>query len=237
MSSGTSRLPIFAALALALAGLVVGGLLVSLGRPGGNVALASPTGSPLSSLPIFVQPTPTATAGPSQPPESFPGLPTPTASQIVVPTDTPFGTPPPSGIPTPTPTNNPTPTPTKKPTPPPTPTPPPSSPPPVLTCAAATGTPTGNVVIGYQKKTPKFSNGWCIDRVDFEFVTGSSFGSVDFVLNGKDVASFTCSYPTACPGPQPHAFVPPKLAKSGAELNYATVCEQIAGNEDRKSVV
>jgi len=38
-----------------LAGLVIGAILVGLARPGGNPGVAVATGTPVSSLPIFVQ--------------------------------------------------------------------------------------------------------------------------------------------------------------------------------------
>jgi hypothetical protein len=145
----------------------------------------------------------------------------------VLPTDTPLFTPPPSGSPTPTPT--PTATPTKKPTPPPTPKPTPTLV--ALTCAHATGTPTGQAVIGFGNKTPKSSKGWCIDEVDFQFVTGSSYGTVNFLLNGKNQGFFTCSFPTPCPDQQQQLAVKPQLAKVGASLDQSTTCEQVAGND------
>ncbi len=126
-STGGGRLPIIAALALALTGLIVGAMLVAFARPGGGQNVATATGTPESSLPVFVQTTPTPDLTPTPtaaPPESFPPLPTP------FPSDTPFltpiptdsllpgsPTPTPSTTPTATPTHKPTPTPTKKPTP------------------------------------------------------------------------------------------------------------------------
>ncbi len=219
VAGGGGRLPIIAALFLALAGLVVGALLVGLaGRPGPTL-IANATGTPVSSLPIFVQPTASPSPATPTPPQSFPSLPTPPPS--VLPTDTPLFTPPPSESPTPTPTA----TPTKKPTPPPTPTPV------ALTCAHATGTPTGQAVIGFGNKTPKSSKGWCIDEVDFQFVTGSSYGTVNFLFNGKNFGSYTCAFPTPCPDPHVELFPQPKLAKVGASLDESTSCEQVTGND------
>ena len=124
VASGNSKLPIIAALALALAGLIVGVFLVGLGRPSGLVAVVTPTPSPLLSQPIFVQTTPTAGPTPSAPPVvSFPALPTPFESPSFAPTDSGLISPPPSVEPTPTPTPGlPTPTPSRTPKPTPTPT-------------------------------------------------------------------------------------------------------------------
>ncbi|HEY5519084.1 MAG TPA: hypothetical protein VIK08_00350 [Candidatus Limnocylindrales bacterium] len=220
VAGGGGRLPIIAALFLALAGLVVGALLVGLaGRPGPTL-VAGASGTPVSSLPIFTQETPTPGPATPTPPQSFPSLPTPPPS--VLPTDTPLFTPPPSETPTPTPTA----TPTKKPTPPPTPTPTPT--PVALTCAHATGTPTNNLTVGYGNKPSRVSKGWCLDYVVFHVVTtvppGSTYGNSRLLLNGKTIASFTCAQSgTPCQN-DVQVQLNQKLAKVGASVSYDSTC-------------
>ena len=63
--SGGGRLPIIAALLLAIAGLVVGALLVGLAGKPGPTFVAGASSTPVSSLPIFVPDTPTP--GPATP--------------------------------------------------------------------------------------------------------------------------------------------------------------------------
>lgn len=220
--SGGGRMPIIAALVLAASGIVVGGILVGLSRPGGApgtfIALVTP--SPLSSLPIFVQPTPTPT-----PPivTSFPPLPTPFPPTIA-PTDTPLLSPPPSDQPTPTPPQ-PTPTPIHTPRPTPSPTPTPIA----LTCASATGTATKQVFFGYGNppKSRTIPTGWCVDNITIRIVTlppGSTFGTARLLRNGNSFVEYTCAPPTPCGAQQDFPFAPPKLLKAGTVLTYDFTC-------------
>ena len=225
VAGGGGRLPIIAALALAIAGLIIGALLFSfVGKPGPTL-IAGARSTPVSSLPVFVQPTPTPGPATPTPFQSFPGLLTPTP--FFSPTDTPLFSPPPSESPTPTPT--PTATPTKKPTPPPTPTPTPTAVP--LTCANVSGTPSKSTFVG-TGNNDKTSNGWCLEKATFRFVDGSAFGTVNLTVNGKNVASFSCASSTAgCPGDNVVPIEPIKFAKPGAVVSWSTSgCEDIAGN-------
>jgi len=221
VASGGNRLPILAALFLALAGLVVGAMLVGLAgaRPGPTL-IAGASGTPVSSLPAYVQETPTPGPPTPTPFSSFPSLPTPPPSVLA--TATPFVTPPPS-TPTPTPTPSKTPKPTPSPTPTPTPTPTPAP----LTCANATGTPTDNLTVGYGNKPSKTSKGWCLDYVIFHVVTtvppGSTFGESRLQLNGKTIATFDCSPPAPCQN-DVQVQLNMKLAKDGASVAYDSTC-------------
>ena len=235
VASGNSRLPILAALALALAGLVVGVVLVGLARPSdGGVAVVTPTPTPLLSQPIFVQTTPTAGPTPSAPPVlTFAPLPTPFDSPSIAPTDSGLISPPPSVEPTPTPTPaQPTPTPsrTPKPTPSPTPkptptgTPTPTPPPLGESCVGATGNPTNSFVIGYGNKDQRVSSGWCVDRVTFRIVNGSTWGEVKLAIDGNAIARFTCRPHDICSEPVTRSYAIPRLARDGAVLSYVAVC-------------
>jgi hypothetical protein len=219
VASGGGRLPIIAALVLAASGIVVGAILVGLSRPSSapGTFVAGASSTPGSSLPIFVQPTPTPT-----PPvlTSFPSLPTPFPSTIV-PTDTPLITPGPSDQPTPPP---PTPTPitTPKPTPRPTPKPTPTPAPIALTCASATGNPTDSVFVG-TGNNDKTSKGWCLESATFRIVDGSAWGTAHLLLNGKSIADFSCTNPpTPCAGDNPIAISATKLARPGAVLSWSS---------------
>jgi hypothetical protein len=62
-------------------------------------------------------------------------------------------------------------------------------------------------------------------------VDGSSFGTAHLTLNGKTIASFTCSYPNPCPGDNNVPISPTKLAKPGAILSWSTSdCIDASGN-------
>jgi hypothetical protein len=222
-------LPILAALGLALAGLIVGAMLVTFARPGG-VADASPTGSPVSSLPIFVPTSPTPGPSPSPGPsaiESFPGLPTPLPDFTPFPSGSGFVTPPPSLLPTPTPTATPSRTPRPTPTASPTPTETPTPTPIALTCDQATGNPTANVTLGYGNRTNRISKGWCLDYVVFHVVTtvppGSTFGKSALLENNKAIANFSCDSPAPCAN---DVQVPlnQKLARFAALISYSSTC-------------
>jgi hypothetical protein len=233
VTSGNNRLPIIAALALAIVGLVIGAMIVSFARPGGNngpVAVITPT--PGSTLPTFtpeaVSPSPSPSSAPIQ---TFQGLPTPV---VIVPTDTPLLTIPPSieptvtptfGPPTPTPppTKKPTPTPTKKPTPTPTPTTPQT-----LGCANITGAPDRTTFVG-TGNSDKTASDWCLQSATFRVVTGSMWGSADLTLNGKTVASFTCGgEPNPCSDDT--KSIANKYAKAGAVLSWrVTSCVDSTG--------
>ena len=222
VASGGGRLPIIAALLLALAGLVVGALLVGLAGKPGPTFVAGASSTPVSSLPIFVPETPTPGPATPTPPQSFPPLPTPTPSAL--PTDSGLFTPPPSETPTATPTQTPTATPTKKPTPPPTPTPTPT---PQLTCVNATGNPTNNLTVGFGNKPSRVSKGWCLDYVIFHVVIvppGSTYGNSRLQLNGKTIASFTCAQSASPCQNDVQVQLNNKFAKVGATLAYDSTC-------------
>ncbi len=232
VAAGNNRLPIIAALALAIVGLVVGAMIVSFARPGGgNTPVAVITPTPGSTLPTFTPEaaSPTASASPI-PIQTFPSLPTPLPTDSFLPSESPFGTVPPSdlpsatptlGPPTPTPTptdrptNKPTPTPTKKPTPTPTPTP---TPPAALGCANVSGTPDRSAFVG-TGNSDKTANDWCLEAATFRIVVGSMWGSADLLLNGKTVASYSCTaVGTACPDQTKN--IANKYAKAGAVLSW-----------------
>jgi hypothetical protein len=212
-----------------LAGLLFAGgaLALFLSAPAGPTA--TPTfvanASPVSSLPIFIQPTPTPSPTP---------VPTPFPSGS--PLDTPFAspsglieTPPPSFIvPTPTPSVLPTPTRTPKP-----PTPTPSATPTVrpsptpFDCAAAPGTDMKETVLGYGNPTSKgpLSRTWCVSRITISPWVG--YGTTRLLRDGNQVVAFTCAPQTAC---QPQVtqdltvYVPPRRVKEGSTLTYVFEC-------------
>ena len=220
VAGGGGRLPIIAALALAIAGLIIGALLFSfVGKPGPTL-IAGASSTPVSSLPVFVQPTPTP--GPATPTtfQSFPGLLTPTP--FFSPTDTPLFTPPPSESPTPTPT--PTATPTKKPTPPPTPTPTPTptATPVAFDCSTASGGKSGSVTLTNTDNTtsPPTGKVWCLDTVTITPI--SQNGRISLYRNQKEIAHADCDTTgcTALDG----TWNPPMTVTTGQTLKYLYNC-------------
>jgi hypothetical protein len=227
VSSGGGRLPILAALFLAVAGLMIGAFLVLLARQGPQgtfVAVVSPT--PVSSLPVFTQPTPIPTAAPSPPPfVSFPPLPTP--GPVETPSDSPGLTPFPTDlVPTPTPTVPPVTLPPSKTPKPPSPTPPPPTPtpPPAANCSNATGTPTNHVTLSSEgKKNQRVLASWCVDRVEIHILFGSTYGDVALSRDSTPIYAVNCEYP-GCTADNTKTFGSPKLWPTGSVARGTFTC-------------
>lgn len=177
---------------------------------------------PTSSLPIFVQDTPTPAPLPSFTPLPSYALFTPTPAISIVPPS--FPSAPPSSVtpPTPTPTvrstPRPTPTATAQPTP--------------VNCASANGSDTRTVVIGYGNPSSigPLTRAWCIHRaiirpyIDNGADTSSTGlpGETRLKENGHSIMSDTCAADEC--NDKTKTFTPPHLTPEGATLVYEFTC-------------
>ncbi len=211
-----------------LAGLLFAGgaLALFLSAPAGP----SPTptrvadGTPVSSLPIFVQPTPTPSPEPT---------PSPIQSVFFTPTPSGFIESPPPSIPVPTPTPTfifPTPTPTN---PPPTSTPTPTPTPtvaPVYCAVVANGSNPKTKTLGYGNATaygptPKT---WCVHAIIVRPYDGNGsnkYGVYRLLRDTRVVAQYHCDPNGTCDAESVIPFDPARRWKSGSTLTYQFSCE------------
>lgn len=182
--------------AVLLAGLLFAGGALAIFLSAPAVPTPSPIlggdASPVSSLPIFIQPTPTPSPTPAP-------TPFPSGSLLATPLATPSGlieSPPPSVIILPTPTPSVLPTPTRTPRPP-TPTPQPTPQPTPINCAPATGTPTKYATLDSQNmsRTVPEARGWCLDGV--RITPGQNYGHVKLMLGNRVLFEANCE-PGSC---------------------------------------
>jgi hypothetical protein len=218
------RLAIYAAIFLAVVAFVVGALLVGFGRPSSPASTTVANVSPTPTLPPFEQPTPDPTPTPEVTPAASPSptpLLFPTATPVVSLEPTPAVTlePTPTPILTPTPNATRTPRPSRSPTPTPAPTPTPTPTPAGFTCEGISGNPDRSTTVGSLQPTQETGN-WCLERVAYQFFTGSAYGTIQLRLNGRTIASFTCAQDQNCSGPIVEDLSRIRLAEQGDTLRF-----------------
>jgi len=192
----------------------------------GQIADASPT----STLPAFIQdtPTPAPPATPTPVPSFFftptPLLTLPIDTPLLSPTPTfPFITPTPTVPPSRTP-RPPTPTPTATPT---------STPQPA--CATASGGETKSIIIGFGNPETHgpLNKTWCIHTVIFR-PYGPSYpepGTTRLLVDGRKIATDHCTA-EECNPEQARTFALPRTAPTGSTLQYQFTCEDNPGTPD-----
>jgi hypothetical protein len=82
------------------------------------------------------------------------------------------------------------------------------------------GSPSKSVFVG-SGNSDKSAKNWCLETATFRIVVGSMWGSADLLVNGKAVASYSCTNPPNPCGDDTKAINgSPRFAKQGATISW-----------------